>query len=257
MKLLAAVLIFPFLAIAQDAPASSAAAVTTPGQGRIVCTPADAEKYEGYNQLQCIQLGDIALIGACNVCRIEGKRTKARNQREIANMLREQEAAGVQADCDEGADAYFDNKGIFYDQASKEAWTRECNERLGGVIKTGEISAPVTFDFKTPDFRQMFSNLMKGGSDDATDSKSSWAAWSKFVQKMACALGGALFCALLARFAYNKRQEMAPGPGGPTPGTPHPIQSGLLWLTIVSALAALFFLGIAIHKLVFFMNNEL
>ena len=47
MKFLAAVLIFPFLAIAQDAPASSAAAVTTPGPGRIVCTPADAENGVG------------------------------------------------------------------------------------------------------------------------------------------------------------------------------------------------------------------
>ena len=254
MKLLAAVLIFPFLAIAQDAPASSAAAVTTPGPGRIVCTPADAEKYEGYNQLQCIQLGDIALIGACNQCRIDGKRTKDRNQREISNMLREQEAAGVEADCDEGADAFFDNKGIFYDQASKEAWTRQCNEQLGGVIKTHEISAPITFDFKTPDFRQMFSNIMKGGSDDAADSKSSVASWSRLWQKISGALGGALVSAIISAACYYVRQQL-PAPGGATPAAPQPMKAVLLVGWLFFAFMFSLFMGSASKILLVHINS--
>ena len=47
---------------------------------------------------------------------------------------------------------------------------------------------------------------------------------------------------------------MATPPGTPNP--PHPLQSGLLWVIIISAFAALAFVGIAIHQTVLQIYKE-
>ena len=211
MKLIACVLLVPLFAIAQDAPPSSAAATTRKTPGRIECTPADADKYEGYNQQECIKLGEIALIGACNKCLIDGKRTKDRVQGEIANMLRQQAAAGAKADCDEGADVFFNDQGIFYDQASKDAWTLACYNQTGAIIKKTEVSSPVPFDLgamKTPNFGHQPRDK-EGGSADNADKDDDFCENKKWI--MGGGFAGVILGLLLFHISFARHHVIGVG----------------------------------------------
>ena len=143
MRLLAAALLLLPRAcfVAQDLP-------LTPGRSLylIECTLSDAEQYEGFDEQQCRQLDDAARVLVCTQCGIDGAGILNRAEREISNMLIQQKAAGVRADCDESADTFFNKLGIFYDQPSKEAWRRKCYEKMGGNIKPEDLSASFQSD---------------------------------------------------------------------------------------------------------------
>ena len=167
MRLLAAALLLLSRAciVAQDLP-------LTPGRSLVVieCTLSDAEQYEAYDEQQCRQLDDAARVLVCTQCCIDGAGILNRVEREISNMLIQQKAAGVRADCDESADTFFNKLGIFYDQPSKEAWRRKCYEKMGGNIKPEDLSAPFHFDLDKKD---------DSGEDAAGFSIFNRASWPK------------------------------------------------------------------------------
>ena len=119
----------------------------TPGLRIIECTPSDAAKFAGHDQQQCFQLDDTELRLKCNQCYIDRERAQNRDESEIANMVLEQKAAAVRADCDTSANTYFDKNGAYYDQSKKKKWRRKCYETYGGIIKPEDRSGPFYFEF--------------------------------------------------------------------------------------------------------------
>jgi hypothetical protein len=205
---------------------------------------------------------DPALVAKCAKC--VSDREDAELDRKMAkeNVVTEQRARSNKERCQKSATTKFKHFKGPHKYEEKAKWEEKCIQEHGGLVDPSKLAAYFTSwswssaPTETTNTNKIVAATTKLDGFSKSSSKSS-EAWSKFVQKMACALGAALFFALLAGAAYNLRQQMAPGPGGPTPATPHPIQSGLLWLTIICGLVALFFLGVAIHKLLFFINNEL
>jgi len=257
-------------AFAQD---SSVAAAAEAPAGLPVCTPADAQKYNTTSKDQCRKLGDIRAIGSCTACAIERKRKSDLLEIDISNMLAELDSGENVDKCLTSADKHFNSKGPGFSLHKKEEWLEKCYEVTGAIIKQGDDSAPVPFDLtkttksetiksvdQSDDTKKDTSNEeddsnKKAASGDAADlPKSSVVSYSKFQNRILLSLGGAFACGLLSGAAYIQRQKMATPPGTPNP--PHPLQSGLLWVIIISAFAALAFVGIAIHQTVLQIYKE-
>ena len=257
-------------AFAQD---SSVAAAAEAPAGLPVCTPADAQKYNTTSKEECKKLGDIRFVGPCTKCAIERKRDADLKEIDKSNVLAGLDSSEGVDKCLRSADKFFNSKGPGFSLRKKEEWLEKCYEHEGAIIKQGDESAEVPFDLtkttksetiksvdQSDDTKKDTSNKeddsnKKAASGDAADlPKSSVVSYSKFQNRILLSLGGAFACGLLSGAAYIQRQKLATPPGTPNP--PHPLQSGLLWVIIISAFAALAFVGIAIHQTVLQIYKE-
>ena len=201
MRLLAAALLLLSRAciVAQDLP-------LTPGRSLVVieCTLSDAEQYEGFDEQQCRQLDDAARVLVCTQCGIDGAGILNRAEREISNMLIQQKAAGVRADCDTSADTYFNKIGIYYDQPSKEAWRRKCYEQMGGIIKPEDLSAPFNFDLDDDKTKKDDSREDTAGV--SIFNRASWPKLNREIGIQVVVIAGVLFGILAGAFGalYTK-----------------------------------------------------
>jgi len=224
MRLLAAALLLSRVGIVvlQDLP-------LTPGRSLylIECTLSDAEQYEGFDEQQCRQLDDAARVLVCTQCGIDGAGILNRAEREISNMLIQQKAAGVRADCDTSADTYFNKIGIYYDQPSKEAWRRKCYEQMGGIIKPEDLSAPFNFDLDDDKTKKDDSREDTAGV--SIFNRASWPKLNREIGIQVVVIAGVLFGILAGAFGTLYTKWALTPDVRPHCRCPHPTKRCLLY----------------------------